>query len=181
MDQINVVAQSREPWNKGVLVGQKAPLKLKKIWAMRIRLQIAGHTRDLALFNLANRPQAEGLRSGQVAGAGRMSWGSRRCPNDRYAAKDPAFRSIRDHGADTGGDCAWINRASLRSEDHLFPSRLHGSQHLSTRQYARSLPLTNPKHAATARISRHGREGISYPSALPRSRHCAPMQKCSPQ
>jgi hypothetical protein len=75
----------------------------------------------------------------------------------------------------------WINRASLRSEDHLFPSRLHGSQHLSTRQYARSLPLTNPKHAATARISRHGREGISYPSALPRSRHCAPMQKCSPQ
>src|SRR5919106_3621357 len=105
MDQINVVAQSREPWNKGVLVGQKAPLKLKKIWAMRIRLQIAGHTRDLALFNLANRPQAEGLRSGQVAGAGRMSWGSRRCPNDRYAAKDPAFRSIRDHGADAGGDC----------------------------------------------------------------------------
>jgi hypothetical protein len=23
----------REPWNKGKLVGQKAPLKLKEIWA----------------------------------------------------------------------------------------------------------------------------------------------------
>src|SRR5918994_2374067 len=53
MDQVNVVAQSREPWNKGVLVAQKAPLKLKEIWAIRIRLQIAGRARDLALFNLA--------------------------------------------------------------------------------------------------------------------------------
>jgi hypothetical protein len=31
----------REPWNKGKLVGQKAPLKLKEIWAIRIRLQLA--------------------------------------------------------------------------------------------------------------------------------------------
>lgn len=31
----------------------------------------------------------------------------------------------------------WINRASLRLEDFLFPSRLHDSHHLSTRQYAR--------------------------------------------
>jgi integrase len=32
---------------------------------------------------------------------------------------------------------AWIRRASLRSEDFLFPSRVHESPHLSTRQYAR--------------------------------------------
>ena len=50
MDQINVVAQSREPWNKRKLVGQKAPLRLKEIWAVRIRLQIAGRIRDLALL-----------------------------------------------------------------------------------------------------------------------------------
>jgi hypothetical protein len=41
------------PWNKGRLVGQKAPLKPKEIWAIRIRLQLAGKVRDLALFNLA--------------------------------------------------------------------------------------------------------------------------------
>lgn len=29
--------QPFEPWNKGKLVGQKAPLKLKDIWATRIR------------------------------------------------------------------------------------------------------------------------------------------------
>lgn len=31
----------------------------------------------------------------------------------------------------------WIHQAQLRSEDCLFPSRLHASDHLSTRQYAR--------------------------------------------
>ena len=30
----------KAPWNKGKLVGQKPPLKLKEIWAIRIRLQI---------------------------------------------------------------------------------------------------------------------------------------------
>jgi hypothetical protein len=43
----------QEPWNKGKLVGQKTPFKLKEIWAIRIRLQIAHRCRDLALFNLA--------------------------------------------------------------------------------------------------------------------------------
>ena len=32
---------------------------------------------------------------------------------------------------------SWINRAHLRSEDFLFPSRVHSSPHLGTRQYAR--------------------------------------------
>ena len=30
--------QPFEPWSKGKLVGQKAPLKLKVIWAIWIRL-----------------------------------------------------------------------------------------------------------------------------------------------
>ncbi len=32
---------------------------------------------------------------------------------------------------------AWIKDAKLRSEDFLFPSRIHKSPHLGTRQYAR--------------------------------------------
>ena len=41
------------PWNKGKLVGQKAPLRVSEIWAIRVRLEIFGRVRDLALFNLA--------------------------------------------------------------------------------------------------------------------------------
>ena len=32
---------------------------------------------------------------------------------------------------------AWIVKAKLRPDQHLFPSRVKGSPHLSTRQYAR--------------------------------------------
>ena len=32
---------------------------------------------------------------------------------------------------------AWIKDAKLRSDDYLFPSRIHNSSHLGTRQYAR--------------------------------------------
>lgn len=41
----------REPWNKGKIVGQKAPFKLKDIWALRVRLQMQSRMRELALFN----------------------------------------------------------------------------------------------------------------------------------
>jgi len=34
---------------------------------------------------------------------------------------------------------AWIRQAALKPEDYLFPSRLHDSPHLGTRQYARIL------------------------------------------
>ena len=47
-----VVRPHPEPWNKGKLVGQKAPFKLKEIWAIRVRLQLFRRTRDLALFDL---------------------------------------------------------------------------------------------------------------------------------
>jgi hypothetical protein len=45
-------AVHREPWNKGKIVGQKASFKLKDIWALRVRLQMEGRVRELALFNL---------------------------------------------------------------------------------------------------------------------------------
>ena len=45
-------ASHHEAWNKGKLVGQKAPFKLREIWAIRIRLQIQGRVRELALFDL---------------------------------------------------------------------------------------------------------------------------------
>jgi hypothetical protein len=50
MDQSIHAATQRAPWNKGKLVGQKAPLKLKDIWAIRVRLQrsLAGAPRTSA-------------------------------------------------------------------------------------------------------------------------------------
>jgi hypothetical protein len=53
MDASACRTERKDPWNKGRLLGQKQPLKLKEIWAIRIRLELAERLRDLALFNLA--------------------------------------------------------------------------------------------------------------------------------
>jgi hypothetical protein len=53
MSTFNFAGEEAGPWNKGRLIGQKLPLKLKEIWAIRIRLQLARRIRNLALFNLA--------------------------------------------------------------------------------------------------------------------------------
>ena len=45
--------RSREPWNKGKLIGPKPPLRPSHVWSIRTKLQLEGRTRDLALFNLA--------------------------------------------------------------------------------------------------------------------------------
>src|SRR5580765_7505457 len=47
------IGRGRQPWNKGLLVGQKRPLEPKHVWSIRVRLEIARSKRDLAIFNLA--------------------------------------------------------------------------------------------------------------------------------
>ena len=52
MDTNEADRRARVPWNKGKLVGQKAPFKPKDVWAMRARMQQEHRSRDLALLNL---------------------------------------------------------------------------------------------------------------------------------
>jgi hypothetical protein len=46
MEEPSLTALHREPWNKGKLVGQKAPLKRRDTWAIRVRLQISNCARS---------------------------------------------------------------------------------------------------------------------------------------
>lgn len=45
--------RTRHAWNKGILVGQKRPLQPKNVWSIRVRLEMSGAKRELAMFNLA--------------------------------------------------------------------------------------------------------------------------------
>jgi hypothetical protein len=47
------VVHPKPPWNRGRILGQKRPLLPKHVWAIRVRLELSGNLRDLALFNLA--------------------------------------------------------------------------------------------------------------------------------
>jgi integrase len=129
----------REPWNKGKIVGQKAPFKTKDIWALRVRLQIDSRLRELALFNL-------GIDS-KLRGCDLVSLRMRDiCHGDQVATRATVMQQKTQRPVQFEITPAtrealqkWIKQAQLRSEDFLFPSRLHESEHLGTRQYARIL------------------------------------------
>jgi len=137
MDHFIATAPHREPWNKGKIVGQKAPLKLKDIWAIRVRLQLSDRLRDLALFDLAidSKLRACDLVKLRVRD---VSHGDR-IPARAIVMQQKTQRPVQFEITEQTRDAvyAWIRRASLRSEDFLFPSRVHESPRLSTRQYAR--------------------------------------------
>lgn len=125
------------PWNKGKLIGQKLPLKLNEIWAIRVRLQLTHQTRSLALFNLAIDSKLRAcdlveLRVNDVTQGGHVA--SRAIIMQRKTHRPVQFE-ITDQTRDAVS--AWIAQEHLQPGQFLFPSRIHGSPHISTRQYAR--------------------------------------------
>ena len=137
MDQTIVVPQHREPWNKGKLVGQKTPLKLKEIWAIRIRLQLRRDARNLALFDLAIDSKLRAcdlmrLRVRDVSHGDRVA--SRTIVMQQKTQRPVQFE-ITEQTREAVA--TWVERASLKPEDYLFSSRLNALSHVSTRQYAR--------------------------------------------
>jgi integrase len=137
MDQFVATTLRGELWNKGKLVGQKPPFKLKEIWAIRIRLQLSNQVRDLALFNLAIDSKLRAcdlvkLRVRDVSHGDRIA---ARAIVMQQKTQRPVQFEITEPTRETVAE--WIKRAGLRSDDFLFPSRVRQSPHLSTRQYAR--------------------------------------------
>lgn len=127
------------PWNKGKIVGQKAPLKLKDIWAIRIRLQLGHRTRELALFDLGLDSKVRAcdlvrLRVRDICSGDRVS--TRAIVMQKKTSLPVQFE-ITPPTRETATE--WIKQAELSTEDYLFPSRVHDSPHLGTRQYARIL------------------------------------------
>jgi hypothetical protein len=83
-----------EPWDKGKIVGQKAPLKLKDIWALRVRLQMASRVRELALFNLGMDSKLRGCDLVKIRD---VCHGDQVAASDHHAAEDAEAGSVRDH------------------------------------------------------------------------------------
>ena len=127
----------REPWNKGKLIGQKAPLRLKEIWAIRIRLQLGGRTREFALFNLAvdSKLRSCDLVKLRVRDVTHGEHIAARAIVMQQKTQRPVQFEVTEQTRESLA--AWIRSSCRRPEDYLFPSRLHAFPHLSTRQYAR--------------------------------------------
>ena len=137
--ETNVSPVHREPWNKGKIVGQKAPFKVQDIWALRVHLHTQGRIRELALFNLGIDSK---LRGCDLVGLKVRDV----CHGDQVATRAIVLqrktqRPVQFEITSAAREAvqAWIRLAGLKSEDFLFPSRLNESPHLGTRQYARIL------------------------------------------
>ena len=126
-----------DPCNKGVIVGQKSPFKLKEIWAIRVRLQLQHRVRELAMFDLGldSKLRACDLVKMRVRDICHGERVSPRAMVMQQKTSRPVQFEITQPTRDAVSD--WIRDAKLGQDDYLFPSRIHDSPHIGTRQYAR--------------------------------------------
>ena len=132
-----MIIPHRRAWNRGRILGQKRPLLPKHVWAIRVRLELAVSTRDLALFNMAIDSKLRGcdlvrllVSDAYVAG----------CVKERTSimqskTKQPVQFEITEGTRKSLR--AWINDPAMIGSDFLWPGRFHDPNHISTRQYAR--------------------------------------------
>lgn len=124
-------------WNKGKLIGQKPALKLKEVWAIRIRLQLEGNVRELALFNMAidNKLRGCDLVSLKVADVTHSGTVLKRASILQSKTQRPVQFEITKQTRDAIAN--YLADRPKANQDYLFKSRMSHSHHLSTRQYAR--------------------------------------------
>jgi site-specific recombinase XerC len=134
-----VIRPTRLAWNKGRIIGQKRPLQPKHVWSIRVRLEMAGAIRDLALFNMAVDSKLRGcdlvaLHVRDILVAGRVK-------ERASITQSKTGRPVRFEITETTRQSLerWIDSPEMRGAEFLWPSRFHDSPHISTRQYARIL------------------------------------------
>lgn len=137
MRQSDLFIKSPRPWNAGRMIGPKAPLKPKHIWAIRQQLKASHRIRDLAMFNCALDAKLRGcdlvrLRVSDVAPGGMIR---QRSTVIQQKTSRPVPFEITEPARDA--IAAWLAERGDRDDDWLFPSRNRLGQHIGTRQYAR--------------------------------------------
>ncbi len=132
-----MAVQQAYPWNKNRIIGQKKPLQISHIWGIRIRLELEGKARDLALFNLGLDSKLRGcdlvkLKVSDVS-CGRSLLTRTHVVQQKTGC--PVQFEITQGTRDSLS--AWIRQANLSESDYLFRSRVTDAEHISTRQYNR--------------------------------------------
>ncbi len=127
------------PWNKGRIIGPKPPLKPRHVWAIRTRLQLAGRTRDLALFNLAIDSKLRGcdVVSLKVEDIAPQGYAIDRATVRQRKTGRPVKFEITEQTRQAVDE--YLKTAGKQPGDFIFTGR-RGDEHcLTARQYARLL------------------------------------------
>jgi len=122
------------------MIGPKPPLKPKHIWAIRIRLQHKGRTRDLAMFNVAINSKLRGCDLVRLRVADVHLGDSIRLRTTIIQQKTGRPVPFELTEPTREALALWLSlRGSRSNDDWLFPSRSRRGNHLTTRQYGRLL------------------------------------------
>ena len=129
------------PWNKGKFVGPKPPLRPKHVWSIRTKLQAAGRTRDLAIFNLAIDSKLRGcdvvaIKLEDVAPHGyaleRATVRQQKTGRTvRFELSEQTRQALEDY----------LRTIKNQPGEFLFSARPGSHRCMSTRQYARLVSL----------------------------------------
>ena len=127
----------RTPWNKGKLTGAKPPLRPKHVWSIRTKLQVAGQTRDLAMFNLAIDSKLRGcdvvaLKVEDVAPSG---YSVDRATVRQKKTGQPVRFELTEQTRQAVDD--YLRVAGKKPGEFMFTGRRSPGRNMSTRQYAR--------------------------------------------
>ncbi len=119
------------------LTGAKLALKPVHVWGIRIRLQVAHSTRDLALFDLALDSKLRGcdLVRLKVSDLLSTSGVKRRVVIVQQKTGRPVQFEVTEQARRS--IAAWLDSKRLAFDYWLFPSRVKTGWKLTTRQYAR--------------------------------------------
>jgi len=148
--------QKHTAWNEGKLIGQKPALKLKEVWAIRTRLQMAHKTRDLAMFNLAidSKLRSCDLVKLQVLDVAHGRQILKRAMILQHNTQQPVQFELSTQTRKALS--TWIQQANLNSGDFLFKSRRKLAAHLRAKMPsllpARSPSVRRLSHTASTTI-----------------------------
>lgn len=124
-------------WNKGRIIGQKAPLRPQEVWSIRARLEMVRNIKELALFNLAIDSKLRGcdlvslkvsdvMRSGEILA--RTSIVQHKTGTAvQFEITQQTRKSVKQ----------WIEIQGLGYDDYIFRSRINSVPHMTTRTYDR--------------------------------------------
>src|SRR3982074_3443688 len=146
-DQVNATRKpKRVPWNQGKVTGAKPPLRPKHVWSIRTKLQIDGHARDLAMFNLGIDSKLRGwdvvaIKVEDIAASG---YAADRATVRQKKTGRPVRFELSEQTRQAVDD--YLKAADKMPGEFLFTGRRGPETSMTTRQYAR---LTR-RHRAVA-------------------------------
>lgn len=134
---IDPAGHERRPWNAGLNVGPKRPLRPRDIWAIRFYLDEHRRLRDRALFDLAIDSKLRGcdlvkIKISDIMGGGEIR--NRATVIQQKTNRPVQFEIMTEARKSLE---TWLQRRGGTIFNFVFPSRVDYSGHLSTRQYAR--------------------------------------------